>query len=122
MIEQRALSQQRSANLNTMSEVIGSFAEAIEQHLRRIRDTGEVVTIPEIAGETPAYLGRQRWWMAHYFPLRDAGNEVTYIGAAALEIKRAEGHRPQVTRSRPAQGCLSRNTCARAARSTRSHP
>jgi PAS domain S-box-containing protein len=70
----------------TVPEVIGSFGNAIEAHLRQVRETRQVISVSEIGGQTPALPGNVRWWIAHYFPLLDSEGRVKHIGAAAVEI------------------------------------
>jgi PAS domain S-box-containing protein len=67
-------------------EVIGRFGDAIELQLRKVRDTGQPVSLTDIHGETPAQPGKKRWWIADYFPLKDAHGVITHVAAVALEI------------------------------------
>ncbi len=77
----------------TMSELLPELGPKVEALLRQVRDSGEPIVGVEMEGETPAAPGRQRHWIANYYPVRNEGGQTIAIGAVALEItgrKRAE--------------------------------
>ncbi|MBD3884010.1 PAS domain-containing protein [Phormidium tenue FACHB-886] len=82
----------------TVREVLPDLADAAEQLLRPILETGEPLLNVEINGETPAQPGVQRTWLEHFLPLKD-GNRVIGISTVCEEItkrKQAEEEREQL--------------------------
>jgi PAS domain S-box-containing protein len=78
----------------TVREVLPNLAEAAEQLLRPILETGEPLLNVEIRGETPAKPGVQRVWLESFLPLKD-GDRVIGINTVCEEItdrKQAEQH------------------------------
>ncbi len=81
----------------TLREVLPDLADAAEQVLRPILETGEPVLNVEISGETPAQPGVQRIWLEHFFPLKN-GDRIIGISTVCEEIterKRIEDERKQ---------------------------
>ncbi|BAZ49496.1 response regulator receiver modulated diguanylate cyclase/phosphodiesterase with PAS/PAC sensor(s) [Nostoc sp. NIES-4103] len=82
----------------TVREVLPNLADAAEQVLRLILETGKPFLNVEITGETPAQPGVQRTWLEHFLPLKN-GDEVIGISTVCEEIterKRIEAQRQQV--------------------------
>ena len=81
----------------TVREVIPQIADAAEQILRPILETGESRLNVEITGETPAQPGMQRVWLESFLPLKD-GDRIIGISTVCQEItkrKRVEDERKQ---------------------------
>ena len=53
---------------------------------RKILKTGEPSLNMEVIGETPREPGELRYWLASYFPIRDADGARRYIGAVMVEV------------------------------------
>jgi|SRR5579859_6706148 len=68
---------------NTVREVLGQFAGAVEPALAQVLATGEAVT-KEFAGELPSRKGVVHW-VASYFPVRRPANRVQCLGGIAVE-------------------------------------
>jgi PAS domain S-box-containing protein len=69
----------------TVGEVVPNLADAAEQLLRSILETGEPVLNVEIIGETPAQPGVQRTWIESWLPLKD-GEKIIGISVVCEEI------------------------------------
>ncbi len=69
----------------TVSEIVPNLADAAEQLLRSILETGEPVLDVEIIGETPAQPGVQRTWIESWLPLKD-GEQIIGINIVCEEI------------------------------------
>ncbi|MBE9009076.1 PAS domain S-box protein, partial [Pseudanabaenaceae cyanobacterium LEGE 13415] len=69
----------------TVREVLPDLADAAEQLLRPILETGEPLLNVEIHGETPAQPGVERIWLEHFLPLK-RGNRVVGISTVCEEI------------------------------------
>lgn len=81
----------------TVREVLPEMADAAEQILRRILETGESCLNVEITGETPAQPGMQRVWLESFLPLKN-GDRIIGISTVCEEIterKRVEDERKQ---------------------------
>jgi len=69
----------------TVRELLPNLADAAEQVLRPILETGEPLMNVEIVGETPAQPGIQRVWLEHFLPLKE-GDRVIGINTVCEEI------------------------------------
>ncbi|MBD2500927.1 sensor domain-containing protein [Anabaena azotica] len=69
----------------TLRELLPDLADAAEQLLRPILETGEPVLNIEINGETPAQPGVQRTWLESFLPLKD-GERIIGINTVCEEI------------------------------------
>ncbi|XGV98261.1 MAG: PAS domain S-box protein [Leptolyngbya sp. BL-A-14] len=82
----------------TVREVVPGLADAAEQLLLPILETGEPLLNVEITGETPAQPGVQRTWLEHFLPLK-SGDRVIGISTVCEEIterKRLEAERHRI--------------------------
>ncbi|MGG5807636.1 PAS domain-containing protein [Falsiroseomonas sp. CW058] len=70
----------------TAREVVPAIADAAEQLLRMVIETGEPVLNVEIAGETPAQPGIRRVWEEHWYPLFDAAGRIAGVNVVAEEV------------------------------------
>ncbi|AKJ08113.1 sensory box histidine kinase [Archangium gephyra] len=78
-----------------LREVLPQIADQVEPVLRQVMETGQPVMDVEVAGETPARPGVKRYWLASYYPVRDADGSITGLGVVVMDIseqKRAEAH------------------------------
>jgi PAS domain S-box-containing protein len=76
----------------SVRDCVPALAEAVEDIVRSIMDTGEPVTGIEVAGQRADQTG-ERFWITYWHPLRSPGGEIVGINVAAEEIterKRAE--------------------------------
>jgi PAS domain S-box-containing protein len=83
----------------TVREVLPNLADAAEQVLQTIVQTGEPLLNVEIRGETPAQPGIERVWLEHFLPLKDDRGEVIGISVVCEEVtkrKRAEQEREEL--------------------------
>jgi PAS domain S-box-containing protein len=69
----------------TIRELLPDLADAAEQLLRPILETGNPLFNVEIRGETPAQPGVQRVWLESFLPLKD-GDRVIGINTVCEEI------------------------------------
>jgi PAS domain S-box-containing protein len=69
----------------TVREVLPDLADAAEQFLGSILETGEALLNVEITGETPAQPGVQRTWLESFLPLKN-GNQMIGINTVCQEI------------------------------------
>jgi two-component system, cell cycle sensor histidine kinase and response regulator CckA len=77
----------------TPREIASGLAQASEEAIRRVLETGEPLLNFEAAGETSARPGIRRSWNEHWFPLRDSTGAIVGLSVAAEETtdrKRAE--------------------------------
>lgn len=75
-----------------VEEVIPGLPQ-VANTLRRVLATGEPSTDLEVTGEAPGAPGVEHHWLASYYPVRGADDEVLGVGAVVLDIterKRAE--------------------------------
>ncbi|HEY9829460.1 MAG TPA: PAS domain S-box protein, partial [Stenomitos sp.] len=70
---------------HTIRELLPDLADAAEQVLHPIVETGEPLLNVEIIGETPAQPGVQRIWLESFLPLRD-GDRIIGISTVCEEI------------------------------------
>ncbi len=70
---------------HTVRELLPDLADASEQLLRPILETGKPLLNVEITGETPAQPGVQRTWVESFLPLKD-GDRVIGISTVCEEI------------------------------------
>jgi len=83
----------------TVREVLPDLADAAEQILQTILQTGEPLLNVEIQGETPAQPGVQRVWLEHFLPLKDRHDQVIGISVVCEEVterKQAEREREEL--------------------------
>jgi PAS domain S-box-containing protein len=76
----------------SVRDCVPALAEAVEDIVRSIMDTGEPVTGIEVAGQRADQTG-ERFWITYWHPLRSPSGEIVGINVAAEEIterKRAE--------------------------------
>ena len=74
-------------------EVLPGLGAEVADVLAEVIRTGEPILDVEISGETPAEPGRIRDWVARYFPVRGAGDELIGVGGVVTEVterKRAQ--------------------------------
>jgi len=69
----------------TLRELLPDLADAAEQLLHPILETGEPLLNVEISGETPAQPGVQRIWLESFLPLKD-GDRIIGISTVCEEI------------------------------------
>lgn len=86
---------------HTIRELLPDLADAVEQVLRSILETGEPLLNVEISGETPAQPGVQRTWLESFLPLKD-GDRMIGISTVCEEIterKHIEAERQQTEKA-----------------------
>jgi PAS domain S-box-containing protein len=79
----------------SVRQVLPDVASQVEPVLHRVMETGEPVMDVEVAGETPARPGVKCYWLASYYPVRDADGSISGLGMVVMDIseqKRAEEH------------------------------
>lgn len=69
----------------TVREVLPDLADAAEQLLRPVLETGEPLLNVEIQGETPAQPGIKRTWLEHFLPLKH-GDRMIGVSIVCEEI------------------------------------
>ncbi|AFZ34098.1 PAS/PAC sensor hybrid histidine kinase [Stanieria cyanosphaera PCC 7437] len=69
----------------TIRELLPDLADASEQILRSILETGEPKLNVEIRGKTPAQPGVERIWLEHFLPLKN-GEDIIGINVVCEEI------------------------------------
>jgi PAS domain S-box-containing protein len=85
----------------TPRELLPAIADASEELLRIVLETGEPVLNVEIVGETPAQPGVRRVWEEHWHPLRDAEGRIIGVNVVAEEVtERKEAEQRQLLLSR----------------------
>jgi PAS domain S-box-containing protein len=73
-------------------DCVPALADAVEEIVRSIMETGEPVVGIEVAGQRADQV-EERFWMTYWHPLRAPGGEIVAVNVAAEEIterKRAE--------------------------------
>ena len=76
----------------SVRDCVPALADAVEEIVRSIMETGEPVIGIEVAGQR-AGQAEERSWMTYWHPLRSPGGEIVAVNVAAEEIterKRAE--------------------------------
>src|SRR5271156_6432522 len=77
---------------HTVRDCVPALADAVEDIVRSIMETGEPVTGIEVAGQR-ADQTDERFWVTYWHPLRSPSGEIVAVNVAAEEIterKRAE--------------------------------
>lgn len=69
-----------------IDEVLPGLGSELAETLSRVLDTGDPVVDHEIAGATPLDPGRERTWLASYYPVRDASGATIGVGAVVAEV------------------------------------
>ncbi|MGG5824001.1 PAS domain-containing protein [Falsiroseomonas sp. HW251] len=70
----------------TIREVVPGIADACEDVLRRVVETGQPVLGLEIEGETPAQPLARRAWIVDYSPIRDEAGRIIAVNVVAREV------------------------------------
>ena len=73
----------------TIHAVLGDAAAKIQPAFEHVFATGEPVSNLEVTAKLPERAAPGRW-SEHYFPLKDASQEVQHVGAVVLELPRRE--------------------------------
>jgi PAS domain S-box-containing protein len=76
----------------TVRDCVPGLADAVEDIVRSIMETGEPVTDIEVAGQRADQI-EERFWVTYWHPLRSPSGEIVAVNVAAEEIterKRAE--------------------------------
>jgi two-component system, cell cycle sensor histidine kinase and response regulator CckA len=71
---------------HTLSEVLPEMAKVLEPIMQRALASGEPVLDVELSGVTPAVPGRQRHWLASFYPVRMKAGEILGVGVLLSEI------------------------------------
>lgn len=69
-----------------IDEVLPTFKHTLEPLLKEILSTGRAVLNRPISGETRAQPGKQRDWIASYFPVNDPAGRLVGLGALVVEV------------------------------------
>ena len=68
-------------------EVLGEeLGERVEQLLRKVLESGQPLSEPEITGATPASPGERRQWLGSYYPVRGDDGELLGVAGLVLEV------------------------------------
>src|SRR5207244_196163 len=67
-------------------EVLTELGAALEALLQRVLATGTPLHDVEITGQTPAAVGVQRHWLAHYLPVKNPAEETVGVVGLIVEI------------------------------------
>ena len=70
----------------TVEEVLPKLGPAVAETLRCVIETGREVVNLDVTGETPAEPGRQRTWLASYYPVRQSSGEVIGVGGVITDV------------------------------------
>lgn len=82
-------------------DCVPALADAVEQIVRSIMETGEPVTGIEVAGQRVDQV-EERSWMTYWHPLRAPGGEIVAVNVAAEEITERKRAEQQVRNARDA--------------------
>ncbi len=74
-------------------------ADAVEQRARRVVETGEAILGMEVAGQTLAQPGVERYWLEHLLPLRDEAGEVMGVNVVIQEVTENKRREAELRRS-----------------------
>src|SRR3954447_2542975 len=70
----------------TLPEVVGPEGERFVPLLREVLDEGRSLIDMELSGESPAYPGQKRHWLASYTPVRSSDGVVVGASAAVIDV------------------------------------
>ena len=69
----------------SVRDCVPGLADAVEEIVRSIMETGEPVTGIEVAGQR-ADQTEERWWVTYWHPLRNDAGDIVGINVAAEEV------------------------------------
>jgi PAS domain S-box-containing protein len=69
----------------TVRDCVPALADAVEEIVHSIMQTGEPVTGIEVAGQR-ADQAEERWWVTYWHPLRNDAGDIVGINVAAEEV------------------------------------
>jgi len=69
----------------TVRDCVPGLADAVEDIVRSIKNTGDSVTGIEVAGQR-ADQTEERWWVTYWHPLRSPTGEIIGVNVAAEEV------------------------------------
>jgi PAS domain S-box-containing protein len=76
----------------TLSDIVPDLANFIDAAIEQVFTTGVAIHNVELAGETPAMPGVERYWLVSLYPVM-AGSTTIYVGVVVIDIserKRSE--------------------------------
>lgn len=85
----------------SVRDCVPALADAVEQIVQSIMETGEPVTGIEVAGQRPDQL-EERSWITYWHPLRAPGGEIVAVNVAAEEITARKRSEQEMRRAREA--------------------
>jgi PAS domain S-box-containing protein len=92
----------------SVRDCVPALADAVEQIVRSIMETGEPVTGIEVAGQRPDQTA-ERSWITYWHPLRDPDGDIVAINVAAEEITARKRHEQEVRSAKEAAETALRN-------------
>jgi len=85
----------------SVRDCVPALADAVEQIVRSIMETGEPVTGIEVAGQRPDQTV-ERSWITYWHPLRDLDGDIVAINVAAEEITARKRHEQEIRSAKEA--------------------
>ena len=92
----------------SVRDCVPALADAVEQIVRSIMETGEPVTGIEVAGQRPDQTV-ERSWITYWHPLRDLDGDIVAINVAAEEITARKRHEQEIRSAKEAAETALRN-------------
>jgi PAS domain S-box-containing protein len=92
----------------SVRDCVPALADAVEQIVRSIMETGEPVTGIEVAGQRPDQTV-ERSWITYWYPLRDPDGDIVAINVAAEEITERKRHEKEIRSAKEAAETALRN-------------
>jgi PAS domain S-box-containing protein len=99
----------------TVAELLPDLDAGVTRGLRSVLDSGRPVIDVEIAGETPAQPGEERFWRASYYPIRPFGRRPIGVGLIVVEITEERRLRAERERLQGLERLAARRTARLAA-------
>jgi len=80
----------------TIPEVLPRIGPEVIEAFERVFATGQPLLLQEASGETPAAVGKQRYWSVNYYPIRIA-DEVRFVLTGHNAYEKALAPYPGIT-------------------------
>jgi len=90
-------------------DCVPALADAVENIVQSIMETGEPVTGIEVAGQRPDQSNVERSWITYWHPLRGPNGDIVGVNVAAEEITERKRNEQELRRAKEAAETALRN-------------